>query len=431
MQRIAIPPLEPRLQRRYLKMVKGHMHSVPKLAAGMSALPDVSSAFAATQAAWRFLNNERVSLQALVEPLREMGLERANSSNADFVLLVHDWSKLAFSRRNSDEVQLTHESDVGLELTTALLVSGENGSPLAPMELHLKTAKGMLSTRPRTRDVSHLEQVLPTMKAALSWGLNKRVLHVIDREADSVDHFRRWDAAGHLYLARGDSRIVKWQSASIQTGEVAQRLRKQRKFKCLGTAQHQGSPAQLWVAETEVVLYRPARKKVKGVMHSLPGRPLRLRLIVVQLRKSNNEVLAEWLLLTNAPASLVTAEKLAYCYYWRWKIESFFKLLKSHGQHLESWQQTTANGIARRLLIAAMACVVVWKLQADESPRAQELKDILVRLSGRQTKRRAPHTAPALLAGLWVLISMLELLQHVDLNNLKQLAAKVPYLNTG
>ena len=172
MQRNAIPPLEPRLQRRYLKMVQGHMHSVPKLAAGMSALPDVSSAFAATQGAWRFLNNEHVSLLALVEPLRNVGLERANAPDGvDFVLLVHDWCKLAFSHPKSDEVQLTHESDVGYELTTALLVSAADGSPLAPMEMHLKTAQGVLSTRPKTRDVSHLEQVLPTMKAALSWGL--------------------------------------------------------------------------------------------------------------------------------------------------------------------------------------------------------------------------------------------------------------------
>ncbi|MSR58191.1 MAG: IS4 family transposase [Planctomycetaceae bacterium] len=432
MQRIAIPPLELRLQRRYLKMVQGHLHSVPKLAAGMSALPGVSSAFAATQGAWRFLNNEQVSLSALVEPLRKVGLERANADDSvDFALLVHDWCKLAFSHPKSDEVQLTHESDVGYELTTALLVSAANGSPLAPMEMHLKTAHGVLSTRPRTRNVSHLEQVLPTMKAALSWGLNKPLLHVIDREADSVDHLRRWEAAGHLYLIRGDSRIVKWQSASVNTAKVAQQLRQQRKFSCVGTALYQGSPAQLWVAETEVVLYRPAQKNVKGVQYSLPGPRLTLRLIVVQLRQGNGKLLAEWLLLTNAPANLITAEKLAYCYYWRWRIESLFKLLKSHGQHLESWQQMTGMAIARRLLVAAMACVIVWKLQADQSPQAQELKTILVRLSGRQTKRTTPHTAPALLAGLWVLLSMLELLKHVDLNRLKRLAKAIPYLNTG
>ena len=55
----------------------------------------------ATQAAWRFLNNKRVSLQALVEPLREAGrLELADEQQADdpppCALLVHDWSKIDF-----------------------------------------------------------------------------------------------------------------------------------------------------------------------------------------------------------------------------------------------------------------------------------------------------------------------------------------------
>lgn len=431
MQRIATPPLDQRLQRRYLKMVQGHLHSIPKLAAGISALPDANQPFAAVQGAWRFLNNDRVTLTALAEPLRQVGVERANADQeVGFTLLVHDWCKLAFSSPKSDEVQLTHETDIGYELTTALLVSAVDGSPLAPMEMHLKTAKGVLSTRPQTRNVSHLEQVLPTMKASQSWGLNKRLLHVIDREADSVDHLRRWDAAGQLYLVRGDSRIVNWNDVSTTTGEVAQQLRKQRKFQCLGTALHHGKSAQLWAAETEVVLYRPAKKNVKGKRYALAGAPLTVRLIVVQLRKGNGQILAEWLLLTNMPIDLATTEKLAYCYYWRWRIESFFKLLKGHGQHLESWQQETGLAIARRLLVASMACVVVWKLQADESPQGMELKSVLVRLSGRQTKRTTPHTAPALLAGLWVLLSMLEMLEHIDLNRLKELATAIPYINS-
>src|SRR5437879_4946785 len=135
------------------------------------------------------------------------------------------------------------------------------------------------------------------------------------------------------------------------------------------------------------------------------------------------------MLLSNVPAAWATAEQLAFCYYWRWRIESFFKLLKSHGQQLEQWQQETGPAIARRLLVAAMACVVVWQLQADQSPEAAELKDLLVRLSGRQTKRKRPHTAPALLAGLWVLLSMLALLEHYDLDRLKALASRIPYLN--
>ena len=60
-----------------------------------------------------------------------------------------------------------------------------------------------------------------------------------------------------------------------------------------------------------------------------------------------------------------------------------------------------------------------------------DLKDILVRLSGRQTKRTRRHTAPALLAGLWCLLSMLELLEQYDLRELKRLAKQILFRDTG
>src|SRR5260370_12012162 len=112
-------------------------------------------------------------------------------------------------------------------------------------------------------------------------------------------------------------------------------------------------------------------------------------------------------------------------------MEDFVKLLKRQGREWEQWEQETGRAIARRLLVAAMACVVVWQLQADQSPEAEELKGILVRLSGRQTKRTRPHTAPALLAGLWILLSMLALLEHCDLDHLKILARQITYRGTG
>jgi DDE family transposase len=434
MQGIALPPLEQRLQQRFLKMVQAHLQAAPELAAGIASLPAPSSAFAATQAAWRFLNNPRVTLAALAEPLRAVGRQRAQTSQAPFLLLVHDWCKLRYDHPASkpDLVQLTHATDVGYELTSALLVSADDGSPLAPMELHLRTADGVLSTRtPAPRHVGHLEQVLPTMRASASWGLAKPLVHVIDREADSVDHYRRWHATGHKFLVRADDRRVRWGGKSWLLSGIAQELRRRQAFAAVGEVAYQGRSTPLWVAETEVVLYRPAKKNVGGVKFTRPGRALALRLLVVQLRDAQDEVLAQWLLLSNVPQDWAATVLLAYCYYWRWQIESFFKLLKSHGQQLERWQQESGAAIARRLLVAAMACVVVWQLQADSSPRAVELKDVLVRLSGRQTKRKRRHTAPALLAGLWVLLSMLNLLEHTSLQALRRLAASIPYLNTG
>jgi hypothetical protein len=257
------------------------------------------------------------------------------------------------------------------------------------------------------------------------------LLHVIDREADSVGHYRQWDDHGHKFLVRADDRRVKWCGKSLLLSEIPRLLEQRRAFcKVTENASHQGHLAELWVAETKVILDRPARKNVRDKRFEIAGRPLALRYIVVQLRDGRGKLLAEWMLLTNASKS-VKAEQLAHCYYWRWRIESYFKLLKSHGQQLEHWQQETGIAIARRLLVASMACVVVWQLQGDDSKEAEELKDILIRLSGRQMKKDHPHTAPALLAGLWVLLSMLELLKHTDLDHLRQLAAGILLPNTG
>lgn len=432
MKGIALPPLDKRLKARYLTLVQAHMHSAPKLAAGVASLPSTSSAFAATQAAWRFHANERVTLPALVEPLRAAGRDRLATTAMPFGLLIHDWSKLSFAAAKGDLVQLTHATDIGYELTTALLASGDDGSPLAPMEIHLKTADGILSTRRRApKDQPHADQVLPTMKAARGWGLAKPLVHVIDREADSVDHFRRWDAAGFRFLVRGDDRRVLWRGRSTLLSVIRVTLRASGAFRFIEMVPYRDTTAQLWVAETAVTLHRPAKKSVRGRKFERVGRPLGLRYVVVQLRDVDGRVLAEWMLLSNVPAGWATAEKLAFCYYWRWRIESFFKLLKSHGQQIEQWQQESGPAIARRLLVATMACVVVWGLQADRSPEAEELKGLLVRLSGRQTKRQRPHTAPALLAGLWVLLSMLALLEHCDLNHLKNLASRIPYTGPG
>jgi hypothetical protein len=419
-------------------MVFSHLRSAPEFAAGVASLPDGGQGFAAVQAAWRFLNNGRVTLPALVQPLREVGRSRAGATTSPFAILVHDWSKLTYrtgrcESGKRDLVQLTHATDIGYELTASVLVSADDGSPLAPMELHCLTDAGLLSTRAGARAVGHLEQVLPTMKASLTWGLTKPLLHVIDREADSVDHYRRWHKAGHKFLVRADDRRVRWGGKRRLLSDIKRQLRCGHKLQQVGVtggASYHGKPATLWVAETEVILDRPAKKKINGKSVERPGAPLMLRYVVVQLREEG-KLLAEWMLLSNAPGDWVTTEQLARCYYWRWRIESFFKLLKSHGQQLENWQQETGLAIARRMLVAAMACVLVWQLQHDDSSEAIKFKNVLIRLSGRQMKRTKRHTAPALLAGLWALVSILALLEHTDLKELKRLAARLSFSPTG
>ena len=439
MQEIPLPSLEPRLQSRYHKLVKSHMRVAHPLAAGVASLPDKGKALAATQATWRFLNNNRVSLSTLIEPPRTLGRERVAATTSPFAMLVHDWCKLTYKpgrpeTGKDDLVQLSHQHDIGYELTTALLVSADDGAPLAPMELHCLTADGVLSTRPRVRAVDHLEQVLPTMTASRFWELSKPLLHVIDREADSVGHYRRWHKAGHKYLIRVDDRIVLWNGKPSTLSAICRTLGRGRHFLPVGetgSASYRGTPATLFIAETSVVLNRAAKKNINGQSTSVPGVALELRYIMVQVRNLKGKPLAVWMLLSNALREWATSEHLARCYYWRWRIESFFKLLKSHGHQLEAWQQESGPAIARRIVVASMACVVVWQLEHDESPASVEFKDALVRLSGRQMKKTKAHTTPALLAGLGVLLPMLALLEHMDLDKLKDFVAPLAFRASG
>jgi hypothetical protein len=61
-------------------------------------------------------------------------------------------------------------------------------------------------------------------------------------------------------------------------------------------------------------------------------------------------------------------------------------------------------------------------LNEDIKPNEQPYYRAQVRISGRQTKRTKPVTAPALLNGLWLLLSTLTLLEHYDIDQLKQYA---------
>jgi hypothetical protein len=407
--------MDARLQKRYLQLVEAHMNVVQAVAAGVKALPGVGQAFAATQAAWRFFANERVTLSTLIEPLRDAGRQRCQQSASAYVLAVQDWSKLDYHGHKSktDQTQLSQELDRGYEQMTVLLVDAANGAPLAPMGMELLSAAGRHSTEAKMLQprIAHLDQVLPWMEASRSWGLDKPCVHVIDREADSLKHLRAWDAAGHRFLVRADDRRARFRGRSQLLSHLVQVLSAEGAFQPTGEVTIRGRRGQQFVAETEVVLDGPGWERTpQGKTRRVRGPPLRVRLVIAHVRDTQGELLAEWLLLSNVFD--VAAAQMALWYYWRWRIESFHKLLKSAGLEVEEWQQETAAAIAKRLLVGCMACVTVWALQRQVTPEARACQAFLVRLSGRQMKRHRPVTAPALLAGLHMLLTMLEVLEH-------------------
>lgn len=414
-----------------------HLSPVHIVAAGLRALPEVAGPFAATQAAWRFYANDQVTLPQLAAPLLDVARAGVAQACDKYALVVLDWSNLHYTTHaaKTDRVELSRQGDWGYELFTALAVSDRNGSPLAPLCLDLRAAQGVFTTRQAAvaPPTSPLDGLLPVMTHLTGLKLGRRLVYVIDREADSLAHYRIWAAAGQTFLVRAnDSRHVRHEGRDCQLIAVAKELAQRQHLHFTRRVKFHGKQAWQFVGETAVVLDRPARshrivgtgKQRRPQYRKIPGPALTLRLIVSEVRDQDGKVLARWMLLSNAPRE-VSAATLALWYYWRWEIESYHKLLKGAGLQVESWLQENAAALSKRLTVAAMAAVVVWRLARDTRPEAQPMRDTLIRLSGRQIKRgqnRPTFTEPALLAGLGILMPMLCLLETYPLEDLRRLA---------
>lgn len=430
-----IPGVEKRLQDRYEKLVAEHAGHAHAVASGPRLLPGESSTHAAAMAAWRFYQNPRTTFTRLAQPLLDAAQDSAQTRCSDFALVPLDWSRLDYKHHPSktDRTQIGNSQDTGYKLLSALLLSDQDGQPLAPLCAQLETAQGLLSSRPgRPRAArSALDELAAVMAFTAGLGLGRRPVFVIDAEADSVHHYRNWGRRGFLFLVRADAerhvRLVGQTQGGedMQLSAIAARLGRQGAFRRARQARHEGKKVWQYVTEAAVVLDRPAYqdRRVLGQRRrrTIKGKALPLRLIVTELRDEDGKVLERWYLLTNVPAE-VEAATIAVWYYWRWKIESFFKLLKSAGQQIEHWQQENGAFILKRLLIASMACVLAWRLAHSEAPQAEEARRAVMRLSGRQLEHGKQYTLEGLLAGLWVLLAMADILKEMPASRLQELA---------
>jgi hypothetical protein len=205
---------------------------------------------------------------------------------------------------------------VGYDLRTALLVSDRSGDPLAPLCHDLRAADGVHSSRAASVQVSdsRLDELAAVFDFVRAQGLARPAVHILDREADSVGHYRQWHQAGHWFLVRADhDRLVRYGGREKRSmRSVVRCLQRRGAFREVREVEFRGRRARQFVAEAPVTLERPAyqhrviqgKKKRKIV----PGPPLPARLVVSQVRDRRGRLLAEWLLFTNLTSDIAAAE---------------------------------------------------------------------------------------------------------------------------
>jgi hypothetical protein len=145
----------------------------------------------------------------------------------------------------------------------------------------------------------------------------------------------QWSARGQHWLARVKAASsVSFDGQSMRASEVAERLHFHEARKGKTTTQ--------WVASAPVAFMHKARpthsdpdgKRIVPIL----GVPLALRLVVSRLYDAQGQIISEWVLLCDLP-DVVSNAQIALWYHFRWRIESFFKLLKQAGHQLERWEQ--------------------------------------------------------------------------------------------
>ena len=436
------------MDRRYHQLAMGQLTSKNPLAAGVGGLPSLASPMAAVQGAWRFYDTDAVTPAQLAAPLIAHVDQAAREACSSYVLLPCDWSFLSYTghTRKKDRTQYSTAPDKagkpeGYELFSILALSDTSGQPLGPVALQLRHAHGVDSTFGPQHQQSffRLDRLVPAFRHAAGLKLGgKRPVFMIDREADSALHLRQWSRDGHLFMVRANAaRKVLHEDSEKTFSEVVDELHAGGSFAQISEVEINGQWGLQSVAQTEVTLHRPAcqnrvseKKGVRKKRHKLvPGPQLTLRLVVSEVRDSQGKLLARWLILTNLEQA-VPALVVARWYYWRWRIETYHKLLKGAGEQVEQWRQHSALKVLKRLLVCSMSIAVVWQLAREQGEKAEELRDLLVRLSGRQmarpTKKKPGRkfTEPALLAGLGILLPMLALLEHTDLSSLNALVSQ-------
>lgn len=408
-----------RLEKRY-HLILAHMVKNKGQQSGISAPIDDIKRDSHTKNFYRFLHNDSVSIETLSDPVIKHFESAASEFCSRVILVAHDWSRIHLEHANKlDKCTMTHVRDVGYELQSSLAISDKNGIPIAPIAQNIITDKISYSSYKKdfTRK-NHLDELLERIDYIEGLSHDKPLMHIIDREGDSAFHLRAIDSKNRLFLVRVNKQnSLLYNGKSLSAGDISQNL----SFEYDGDIMSKGIRLQLHLAQCEVTLARKAKPSNKraNAVYKPPqeGESIPLRMVCSRLIDPIGEVVSEWYLLTN---SNFTVNEIAMFYCYRWRIESFFKLLKSAGFDMEQWLQQTGIVFFKRVLLSVHACLHVWRLMHDESKEAKDFCAFLVRISGHQTKKSNPITATAVLHGFMVLLAADELLQQMSPQEIRQ-----------
>ena len=339
------------------------------------SIPLVCQDWANTKAAYRFLDNDRVSEAEILGGHFQATRERAVATSGP-ILVLHDTTEFTYKREDIEAVGKTRINIAGAyrdgtpRLYTACGILMHSSLVVTPEGLPLGIAAIKFWSRKKFKGANALKKrINPTRvpieeKESIRWlqnleqstsllGEAERCVHIGDRESDIYELFCEAHEAGTQFLLRTCvDRLAGDGDHTIAT-EMAE-------VKCKGLHRVEVRDRRGEVS-TAVLELKYKRIRVLPPLYKQARYPeLDLTVLHATERgKPRGRDRIDWKLITNLPVTSrkQAIEKLQW-YALRWRIETFHKILKSGCQAEQSKLRT-----AERLVnLLALFCILGWRI---------------------------------------------------------------------
>ena len=326
-----------------------------------ASIPEACGEWASTKATYRFLDNDKVAREAILEPHRQATLRRM--AHEQRVLVVQDTPSLNFSQHPATQGlgPLENEHVRGMLVHSALVVS-EAGVPLGLLDQQVWTRDAAQTGHRHQRKALPIEQKesfkwLQGLKASLR-GLptDVVVVTVADREADVFDLFHSAHARHAEVLVRA------CRNRKLTSGDYLYDAVRQTEVRGHYLVEVGRGGERVPRTANVAVRYAPVTVKPPRYRSHEPGLAP-VPLWAVEVREDDPPAGVKqplhWLLLINRPVtSLTQAREVARWYGLRWLVERYHFVLKT-GCRIEQRQLQTTERLERCLGVYA---IVAWRL---------------------------------------------------------------------
>lgn len=249
---------------------------------------------------------------------------------------------------------------------------------------------------------------------------SEHILYVMDREGDIIETFDRLKTKKSDVLIRSNHnrRVKDEKGQALKINELLSREKKVKtiRIKVKGKKRKKRT-AIVDIKVAQAYLQWPSDKKVKEKKN-----PEGIKVSIIEVRERNNkgyknEPALVWTLITTE--NIETTDEsidIIRCYVERWKVEEFFKLLKSDGFDIEKTELTKGRSIRKLTLIIMKASVKVLLLKSVREGQSEltveEVFDtdeisclqlINTDLNGTTKKQQNPHNEESLAWATWII----------------------------